>query len=168
MTLLAIRTSKQWGDVAMKAITSAIVGAAALALAATPGKADPAAGKAVFDAGKCGECHQTTGPAKEKTIADQLAKKGPELWYAGSKFQKDWLVGWLAKPDPIRPMKFNNLTEKNPADHPKLSGDDAAKVADYLMSLMSKDVEAVKIKPKKGGKGRLIFTKKMPCTGCHQ
>ncbi len=36
------------------------------------------------------------------------------------------------------------------------------------MSLTSADVEAGKIKPKKNPKGRLIFTKKMPCSGCHQ
>ena len=65
-----------------------LVTAAAVGLSSTEGFADAAAGKKAFGAKKCGGCHQTAGPAKEKTIADQLKKKGPELWYAGSKFQK--------------------------------------------------------------------------------
>ena len=36
------------------------------------------------------------------------------------------------------------------------------------MSLTSADVEAGVIKPKKNPKGKLIFVKKMPCSGCHQ
>jgi len=135
---------------------------------ASSGLADPAAGKAVFEAKGCSECHYTDGPAREKTIDDQLAKKGPELWYAGSKFQKAWLAAWLADPKPIRPMKFNSLTEENAGDHPKLADGDAAPVADFLMSLTSSDVESGKVKPKKNPKGRQIFAKKMPCSGCHQ
>ncbi len=152
----------------MRLMNKALLAAAVLVLAAAPGRADPAAGKQVFEAKGCGGCHYTEGPAREKTIADQLAKKGPELWYAGSKFQKAWLGKWIADPKPIRPMKYSSLTEKNPGDHPKLAGDEAANVTDFLMGLTSGDVEAGVIKPKKNPKGRLIFTKKMPCTGCHQ
>ncbi len=149
----------------MKLLLTAAMSVVFLAAASSPGSA---AGDAVFEAKGCGACHYTDGPAKEKTIDDQLAKKGPELWYAGSKFQKAWLAEWLADPQPIRPMKFNNLTEENPGDHPKLAGDDAAAVTDFLMTLTSADVEAGKVKPKKNPKGRQIFIKKMPCSGCHQ
>ena len=57
-----------------------------------PALADTTAGKTAFAAKGCNACHYTDGPAKEKTIDDQLAKKGPELWYAGSKFQKKFLL----------------------------------------------------------------------------
>ncbi len=144
------------------------LGAVSLIVMTTPGRADPAAGQQVFTGNQCNECHYTEGPAREKTVADQLAKKGPELWYAGSKFQKAWLAKWLQDPQPIRPLKYNSLTEENPGDHPKLSGEDAAAVTDFLMSLTSGDVEAGVIKPKKNPKGRLIFVKKMPCSGCHE
>ena len=152
----------------MKYMLTAALGLVFLALSAASGGADPAAGKQAFEANKCLDCHYTDGPAREKTIDDQLAKKGPELWYAGSKFQKAWLAGWLADPKPIRPLKFSSLAEKNAGDHPKLSGGDAAKVTDFLMSLTSAEVKAGVIKPKKNLKGRLIFIKKMPCSGCHQ
>jgi mono/diheme cytochrome c family protein len=153
----------------MKTSITALGIAAGLVLFA-PGLAlaDAAAGKTAFEANKCTDCHYTQGPAREKTIDDQLAKKGPELWYAGSKFQQKWLGAWLQDPKPIRPLKYNSLNEKNPGDHPKLSGGDAKNVTSFLMSLTSDAVTDVKIKAKKGGKGKLIFTKKMPCSGCHQ
>jgi cytochrome c551/c552 len=106
---------------------SVSIGAAMLLMSTATGFA---AGDAVFKDKNCNSCHYTTGPAQEKSIADQLAKKGPELWYAGSKFQNDWLVAWLQDPKPIRPMKYNSLTEKNAGDHPKLSAGEAGEVAD--------------------------------------
>jgi mono/diheme cytochrome c family protein len=135
---------------------------------ASTASASPAAGKAAFEVKGCSGCHYTDGPAREKTIDDQLAKKGPELWYAGSKFQKAWLAKWLVDPKPIRPMQFNNLMEENSGGHPKLASADAGPITAFLMSLTSDAVEAGKVKPKKNPKGRQIFIKKMPCSGCHQ
>ncbi len=149
---------------------SAAMGAALLMSMAGVSKAG---GADVFKSKGCAACHYTDGPAKEKTIADQLAKKGPELWYAGSKFRPGWLGAWLADPKPIRPYKYNSLTEKNAGGHPKLSGGDAGQVKDFLMGLTVKGVAAAppmkdikKIKGKKI-KGKLTFTKKQPCSGCH-
>lgn len=152
----------------MKLGKSVLMGAVLLAAMQTPAKADPAAGKTLFEANSCRSCHYTTGPARENSIADQLAKKGPELWYAGSKFQKPWLEAWLQDPEPIRHMKYNSVTEESPGGHPALSRADAGAVTDYLMSLVSAEVETGVITPRNNPKGRLIFTKKMPCSGCHQ
>ena len=152
----------------MGVAASFLLGAAILVMASAPGRADPAAGQEAFMGQDCTACHYTDGPAKEKTIDDQLAKKGPELFYAGSKFQRDWLEGWLQDPKPIRPLAYNSLAEENPNDHPKLAAADAANVTDYLMTLTSDAVEAGVITTKRNAKGRQIFTKKMPCRGCHQ
>lgn len=152
----------------MRLIISTLAAVSLGAVFASAAGADVGAGKAAYEAQKCNACHYTDGPAREKSIADQMAKKGPELWYAGSKFQKDWLKGWLQEPKPIRYLAYNSLTKKNTGDHPKLSGGDAGNVADFLMSKISSEVKAGKIKPKKSLKGKLIFNKKMPCTGCHQ
>lgn len=127
-----------------------------------------AEGKKIFDSKKCGSCHQVQGPAREKTIEDQLAKKAPELWYAGSKFQKDFLKGWLKDPKPIRPMEYYSLTKKNTGKHEKLDAKSADEVTEYLMSLTSDAVKKVGIKPKGGPKGRIIFEKKQGCYGCHE
>lgn len=139
-----------------------------LTMTVTVAGAAPADGATVFKSKNCAACHYTAGPAREKTVADQLAKKGPELWYAGSKFQSAWLQQWLQDPQVIRPMAYNSLTDKNPADHAALSATDAASVTEFLMSLTSADVEADVITPRNHPKGRLIFRKKMPCSGCHQ
>lgn len=147
---------------------TAMLSAACLVASASTGIADPAAGQAVFEAKECTACHYTEGPAREKSIADQLAKKGPELWYAGDKFREEWLVGWLADPKPIRLLAFNSLIDENPGDHPAISADESASVTEFLMSLTSGEVEAGTVKVKKNPKGRQIFTKKMPCSGCHQ
>ncbi len=158
-----VKRSKVARILALSVMATALIG-----FNASESRADAATGKKAFDSKKCGGCHYTTGPAREKTIADQLKKKGPELWYAGSKFQKEWLGAWLQDPKPIRPLAYNSLTKKNPGNHPKLAAGDAAGVTDYLMSLTSKDVAAGVIKAKKNLKGKLVFTKKMPCSGCHQ
>lgn len=152
----------------MKASYASWAAAVLLALAGGAALADAAAGAKTFQAKKCQDCHYTDGPAREKTLADQLAKKGPELWYAGSKFQKEWLGKWLQDPRPIRALKYNSLTEKNPGNHPKLAGAEAADVADFLMSKISAAVKSGTVKPKANPKGRLVFTKNMPCSGCHQ
>jgi mono/diheme cytochrome c family protein len=152
----------------MRNLTHIAAAAVFLALSGAPAKADIAAGKAAFEANKCTACHYADGPAREKTIADQLAKKGPELWYAGSKFRAKWLGKWLKDPSPIRPMAYNSITDKNPGNHPKLKSKDAKSVTEYLMNLTSDAVKSGVIKPKKSAKGRLIFTKKMPCSGCHR
>ena len=140
------------------------IGAALLVMTTAPSYA--AGGDAIFKK-SCASCHYTDGPAKEKSIADQLAKKGPELWYAGSKFQKAWLAAWLQDPKPIRAMKYNSLTEKNKGDHPKSSAADAAALTDYFMGLTSPEVKAGVIKAGESVQGRSIFGKKMPCGGCH-
>ena len=141
------------------------LGAALLVMTTAPSYA--AGGDAIFKK-SCSGCHYTDGPAKEKTIADQLAKKGPELWYAGSKFQKAWLAAWMQDPKPIRPLKYNSLSEFNKGDHPKLSAGDAAAVTDFLMGLTSPEVKAGVVIPKATPQGRNIFSKKMPCGECHE
>lgn len=125
-------------------------------------------GKKAFESRKCAACHQAEGPAREKTIKDQLSKKGPELWYTGSKLKKEFLEAWLKDPRPIRPLEYNSLTKKNAGGHPMLDGGEAAEVTEYLMSLKSGDVRALGIRPEDNTKGKIIFIKKLACYGCHE
>jgi|TARA_B100001964_G_scaffold236432_1_gene298140 mono/diheme cytochrome c family protein len=129
--------------------------------------ADIGAGKTQYEKSNCQACHDTRGPAWEESVDDQLSKKGPELWYAGSKFNRSWLETWLVSPSPIRPMQYNSILEKNTGDHVALDAASAEAIADYLMSLTSDAVAGGKIKPKARAKGKLIFKKKMSCNGCH-
>ena len=150
--------------VVVSLLTSAIIG-----FGAESSRADAAKGKGVFEAKKCGgACHDTQGPATEKTFADQLKKKGPELWYAGNKLKKEWMEKWLQDPAVIRPLEYNSIEKKNPGNHPKLSKAEADEVAEYLMTLTSKDVESGVIQANKNIQGKQAFEKKQACQACHQ
>ena len=73
----------------MRSALAVWLAAAALVAAATPGRADPAAGQAVFETKECATCHYTEGPAREKTIEDQvfyLCCTDRTLQCAGNKF----------------------------------------------------------------------------------
>lgn len=129
--------------------------------------ADAGAGKNIYEAKDCASCHLTKGLNTDKTFEDKLKHKGPDLWFAGSKFKKEWLVKWLQDPKPIRQMAYNSIEKKNPGDHPKLSGKEAGDVTDYLMTLTSKDVVSGVIQPKKDLMGKMVFEKKQGCYGCH-
>lgn len=122
-------------------------------------------GKRVFDGRGCGECHRVDaqGPF---TVEDRLARKGPDLWFAGSKFKKGFLEAWLARPEPIRPLVFNSLTEKNKGGHPRLDANEAGAVAAYLESLKV-PLGPYGIEPRDTMDGRVVFLKKGACYGCH-
>ena len=60
-----------------------------------------AAGKDLFKAKGCAECHVTKRSAmvKEGLTTDALRDaKGPPLWYAGDKFKSGFLEAWLVSP----------------------------------------------------------------------
>ncbi len=124
-------------------------------------------GRQVFRSKRCGECHTVKRPGKPATYADALKKKGPDLWFAGSKFKKAWLETWLQDPQPIRQMGFNSILEKNQETHKSLSERESRSVAEYLMTLVSTEVTKGIIKGGKSFKGKLIFEKKGACYGCH-
>lgn len=124
-------------------------------------------GKGIFASKNCGSCHQIQGPAAEKTFDDQLKKKGPELWYSGSKFKKEWLDEWLEKPATIRPLKYNSVTDKNTDKHPALSKKEADEVAEYLMTLTAKEVAKGTAEEKVTPQGKNLFIKRYSCVGCH-
>ena len=42
----------------------------------------------------CSGCHALAKPT-DTSLGRLLTRKGPDLWFAGSKFNKEWLVGWL-------------------------------------------------------------------------
>lgn len=127
-----------------------------------------ATGKEVFEAQKCSGCHSLT-QSQDASFQAQLKKKGPDLWYAGSKYQKAWLVSYLQSPKTVRPLAFNSVDKNSELKHPALSAADAGTVGEYLSSLTSKDVtQGVVKKANKGIRGKILFKKKQACYGCHR
>src|SRR3546814_8498036 len=93
---------------------------------------------------QCASCHALTRPA-DTTVEHLWNRKGPDLWYAGDKFNREWLVGWLQNPTTIRPggvMWFKHAKAGDPHDtidtaavekHPKVDAATAEKLADALL-----------------------------------
>ena len=160
-------------------LSRAVIGG--LLLVASTSVQAAADGKAiVFDG--CVSCHNATGPAVT-TFEGVLKRKAPDLFYAGSKFNRSWLVRWLQKPTLIRRagvMFLNHVATEGGKDTVrgdsiktcpvKLASQEAETVADYLMTLKDTAMKTGIIDPAKKfskSKARRLFTKQLPCVACH-
>ncbi|MBL8555777.1 MAG: c-type cytochrome [Phenylobacterium sp.] len=157
--------------------------AAILAAALSLFAAGPAAAQGAADLkGQCGGCHALEKPA-DPTVARLWSRKGPDLWYAGAKFNRDWLVAWLQKPTPIRPggvLWFAHAKAGEPRDtldtagvppHPAVDAAAAARLADALMALKGDGVVAPGAFKAEGANltmGKMAFSKLRGCVACHQ
>ncbi len=131
---------------------------------------------------QCSSCHALEKPAAP-SVARLWSRKGPDLWYAGDKFNQPWLVKWLQKPTPIRPggvMWFNLAKPGEPRDtldtsqlkpHPSVNAATAAKLADGLMKLKSGGLVvpgAYKTDPPPNmTMAKMSFGKLRGCAACH-
>jgi len=102
----------------------------------TWGNAFAASGEDIFKSNKCGDCHNMAG-SPAKSFEEQQKRNGPDLWYAGSKYQGEWLENYLQKPAHVRPLAFGSAKEPNKLDHSALSAADAKAVTSYLATLTS-------------------------------
>jgi mono/diheme cytochrome c family protein len=152
---------------------AALVGALAATAAGAQGGGDLKA---------CAACHALEKPASP-TLERLWERKGPDLWYAGDKFNRPWLVQWLQKPTVIRPggaLWVKHAKAGEPRDTidtaavPKHEAVDAAtaeKLADALMKLKGEGLLAdSKFDPATaaGPMGKLAFGKLRGCSSCHQ
>jgi mono/diheme cytochrome c family protein len=131
---------------------------------------------------QCVSCHDVTGPAPS-TLQGLLNRKAPDLFYAGSKFKRSWLVEWLRNPTPIRPsgvMFLNHIVVEERKDRIKtdtlmpcpvqLSAAESEAVADYLATLKDGAMKTGLVdlaKKIKTSKARRLFSKQLPCIACH-
>lgn len=131
---------------------------------------------------QCASCHALAKP--EQPGLDHLwNRKGPDLYYAGSKFNKAWLEQWLQNPAPIRPAgelyakhikgsdKEDVVDGATLAPHVKLPKAEAEAAAAALMVLTA-PLELVTKGAFKGEKvsmamGGMFFNKLRGCGSCH-
>lgn len=148
---------------------------------AAGGEAVAVDGKAVF-AERCAFCHNATGPAPA-SLKGVLERKAPDLFYAGSKFNRDWLVQWVQSPSLIRRsgvMFLNHVATEDGKDRikedtvkacpSKLNAEEAASVTEYLMTLKDSKMRTGVISREKKfsmAQALRLFTKQYPCIGCH-
>jgi len=160
----------------------AAMAASLLLLLARQNTASAIDGKAIVES-ECASCHNITGPAPT-TVDGVIRRKAPDLFYAGSKFKRDWLVAWLQNPTIIRragTMLLNHIVVEDGKDRinpdtikpcaAKLSQEAAQAVADHLMTLKDDTMKTGVVDPAmkfSQSKARLLITKQLPCSGCHQ
>jgi mono/diheme cytochrome c family protein len=132
---------------------------------------------------RCASCHNLTGPAPT-SIHALWARKGPDFFYAGNKYRKDWIVSWLQHPVRIRPAgmfyadhlkpgpKRDLVDESTLKPHITLSKADAELAADALMTLRAHDdlIKAEHVSPGTISKtmGEMVFDKFLGCIACHR
>jgi mono/diheme cytochrome c family protein len=131
----------------------------------------------------CAQCHALTKPER-LTLERLWSRQGPDLFYAGNKFHRQWLVQWLQDPSRIRPagvMYYNHIRSAPDHDtidagtlpaHPTLSPEDAELVATALMQLRGAEalVPHDVTLPTSANRrvGQLLFTKLRGCSSCHR
>ncbi|HHI93813.1 MAG TPA: c-type cytochrome [Gammaproteobacteria bacterium] len=132
---------------------------------------------------RCANCHDLSGPAAQSVQA-LWQRKGPDLFYAGSKYNREWLEKWLVKPRRIRPAGYHYIQHIKPGKkrdmidaatltpHPVLSSDKAEDVAEALMKLKA-PAEMMGAAAFKGGSisvsfGEMVFDKFNGCMACHE
>jgi mono/diheme cytochrome c family protein len=117
----------------------------------------------------CAGCHRLEGPP-----ASRLEKKAPDLIGAGSKFKRDWLVGWLAgKESPIYALNYRWDQPPGPERHMVVSQAEAETIAEYLETeFIDPKVKAGAIDMSTFSKQEAAFGDKLfkdhACIGCHQ
>ena len=165
----------------MAAVVAALTGALFVTWS-VPTQAQALDGRALVSE-RCVSCHDITGPAPT-TFVGVLNRKAPDLFYAGTKFNRAWLVAWLQNPTIIRRagvMFLNHITNEGgkdriaeetvkpcPAD---LSREQAEAAADHLMTLVDPAMETGVVdigKKLRKHKAYRLFTKQLPCIGCHR
>jgi mono/diheme cytochrome c family protein len=123
----------------------------------------------------CLSCHAVSQAAKV-AIEARSSLKGMPLWFAGSKFKRQWLEAWLAAPQPIFGVRWGSL-EKGAYDHPAVDAGQAKQLAAYLMTLVDDRVKTGTSPPlpKSRGKRRSflsrtaqLFEKHQGCYACHR
>jgi mono/diheme cytochrome c family protein len=120
---------------------------------------------------KCSECHRLSKDGNEKS--------GPDLFYAGNKFQASWLKQYLQNPMAIRiaggtgdPGFLKGVPESS-QKHPELSKKDAGQITQELMAIKLLDLpeEVDRLDPlTKGQKAKIKyeFERTFSCISCHQ
>jgi cytochrome c2 len=119
---------------------------------------------------QCGMCHRFT--------PDGTDKPAPDLFYAGDKFQKDWLENFLQHPEVIRlaghtrDPGFLNGQPKFSPPHPALKANEAKEMTDYLISLkilkIGPPLELTALSKGMRVRVKILFERDHSCIACHQ
>ncbi len=118
---------------------------------------------------KCGSCHKITGNAESR-----FQLQAPDLMWAGSKFQKEWMVGWLTgKEIPMYAKSYRWDQSQQPVPHMTVPQKEAEALADYIEThlqdsrVKNNAIDMSTFSKQEAKFGEEIFTQHS-CIGCHQ
>jgi mono/diheme cytochrome c family protein len=175
---------KRWA--ALSIIVGALLVLARLGWAGslpTPGAGSPVDG-ALVEAGRqlvqgqCADCHHLE--TAHEGVLDQWRSQGPDLSYAGAKFQPGWMARWLQQPHRIRPagyLPFRYTVSTEGGDridlsqlpaHPALDAEGARQAAAYLESLHPPTNPYPQAELNPSLRPSVHFEKILPCGACHR
>ena len=114
---------------------------------------------------QCVGCHRIEGRPMPRS-----SKNAPDLIWAGSKYQRPWLVDWLQNPkEKLYPVGYDfNVKRKGP--HASVTAVEAERIADFLATLKDKRVEEGIMKPgttKELARGNQLY-REHACQNCHR
>jgi len=125
----------------------------------------------VLEENNCGSCHRLSSEDTDKTFS------GPDLYYAGNKFQPEWLREFLKEPTVVRPAGF--ITDpgflqgasENLDPHPSFPDEKANVLTKSLLGLkISEQTPVVRNALSKGQRAKIKyqFERTFGCISCHQ
>jgi mono/diheme cytochrome c family protein len=125
-------------------------------------------GREIFVALNCAGCHPHPGIAPWRDRAPPLAGEGLRV-------RREWLQGYLAAPEPLRPLGIPAGSGSRMPDF-GLDESEVAAVADFLMtrtelagaSLAEPASDGTPLSAFAERKARRLLVEKLPCLGCHR
>jgi len=120
----------------------------------------------------CDACHRLLAEAPLEN------RKAPDLYYAGDKLRKEWVVKFLMRPVVLRKAGFFTAPgflagEGGGAPHPALGEADATKAADELAALKIPGLATGLIDGEPQSKvervkAKILFERDLGCIACHE
>ncbi|WP_447969762.1 c-type cytochrome [Nitrospira sp. M1] len=117
----------------------------------------------------CSTCHKIKGQAQSR-----FEIQAPDLMWAGSKFQKDWMIDWLTGKEPTMYQKSYRWDQsQKPTPHMTVSDEEAQALAEYIEThlqdprVKNNAIDMATFSKQEAKFGEEIF-KQHSCIGCHQ
>ncbi|MGD9852685.1 MAG: cytochrome c [Nitrospirales bacterium] len=117
----------------------------------------------------CSTCHKFQGKGESR-----FNLKAPDLMWGGSKFQRDWVIGYLTGKEPMLYAKGYRWDQDQQADqHMTVSQEEAEGLADYFETHLQdprvkpQAIDMTTFSRQEAKFGEEIFTQHS-CIGCHQ
>ena len=117
----------------------------------------------------CAGCHRLDG-----SPASRFEKNAPDLIGVGSKFKREWLVGWLVgNEQPVYALSYRWDQSQTPERHLVVSQPEAEAIAEYLetdfrdSTVKTGAIDLSTFSKQEAAFGEKIFTEHA-CIGCHQ